>query len=289
MPWLRLELLCSHKDSHLIEEILFNNGANSIELTDARNNPIYEPTPGKMEIWQDLKLIATFPDNISKKFLKKILSQTYYSQLKFSYFDNSNWVNDFQQNFQAKKFGENLWVVPSWYTKSLPSGSLRVKLDPGMSFGTGNHETTAMCLEYLEKNRPLSKVVIDYGCGSGILAIASAMLGAKKVYAIDYDPIAIKSSMENAKKNSVENLIEISTEENLIIEDANLIIANIFLTSLIELKPIFDKFMHKDTRLVLSGILINQIDRIFNSYNEGFNHKVVSTKNDWCLIELIKS
>jgi ribosomal protein L11 methyltransferase len=181
------------------------------------------------------------------------------------------------------KFGENLWVCPSWESQAeLPSDAIIINMDPGLAFGTGSHQTTSLCLEYLDANPPKNIDVIDFGCGTGILAIAAAKLGASRVLAIDNDPQAIISSKDNVINNQCESIIKtIHSKNEIDFEGCDLLIANILTNPLIKLAPTFAALVNPDGELLLSGILKKQVDRVVSCYSEYFTNLEVSNIDEW--------
>jgi ribosomal protein L11 methyltransferase len=181
------------------------------------------------------------------------------------------------------KFGENLWVCPSWESQAeIPSDAIIINMDPGLAFGTGSHQTTSLCLEYLDNNPPKNIEVIDFGCGTGILAIAAAKLGASRVLAIDNDPQAIISSKDNVINNQCESIIKsIHSDDEIDFEGCDLLIANILINPLIELAPRFAALVNLDGELLLSGILKKQVDRVVDCYSEYFTNLEVSNIDEW--------
>ena len=181
------------------------------------------------------------------------------------------------------RFGKRLWVCPSWDTESkFSNDSIVIHMDPGLAFGTGTHQTTSLCLEYLDSNPPKNLHVIDFGCGTGILAIAAAKFGAKSVIAIDNDPQAVLSSKENVAKNKCENTITTIHSINQGSDrKCDLLIANILANPLVELEPLFSDLVHTNGMLLLSGILKEQVDRVVKCYSINFSNIEVANKGEW--------
>ncbi|SVC13010.1 uncharacterized protein METZ01_LOCUS265864, partial [marine metagenome] len=193
------------------------------------------------------------------------------------------WEDECKKDFHSMKFGENLWVCPSWESQAeLPSDAIIINMDPGLAFGTGSHQTTSLCLEYLDNNPPKNIDVIDFGCGTGILAIAAAKLGASTVLAIDNDPQAIISSKDNIINNQCERIIKtIHSKDEIDFEGCDLLIANILTNPLIKLAPTFASLVNSDGVLLLSGILKKQVDRVVGCYSEYFTNLEVSNIDEW--------
>jgi len=290
LSWCKVNLSCSRNDVSIIEEILVANEAISISLCDEiNNNPIYEPKVGDTPLWQIVKLIALFEEIISREVITNLLEGIPYSNLIIGKLENQNWIEKYQENFKPIRFGEKLWVVPSWSQELSIPEMIQLKMDPGMAFGSGSHETTQLCLEYLESHNIQGSTVIDYGCGSGILAIAAKLLGARKVFAFDNDPQALISTKQNAEQNNVGEYINIININNSINTKVDILIANIFLNTLIELRSTFLNSINNKGKIVLSGIQESQLAQIINYYSEYTNVLSIKKSNNWCIIELEKN
>jgi len=180
LSWCKVNLICNRNDVGIIEEILVANDAISISMGDEiGNNPIYEPKVGETPLWNVIEFSALFEETISREVIDSLLEGIPYADLIIRKLENQNWIEKYQENFKPIKFGKRIWVVPSWSENLKIPESIQIKLDPGMAFGSGSHETTHLCLEYLDENPPKKLSVLDYGCGSGILGIASSLLGAE--------------------------------------------------------------------------------------------------------------
>ena len=202
-----------------------------------------------------------------------------------------DWADSWKQYYKPIKIGEKLVVVPMWEKYNAENGEVIVKMDPGMAFGTGTHETTRLCATLLEKYVDRSSKMLDVGCGSGILAICASKLGAKECYAYDIDPVAVKVAKENVKDNDVTN-IECGVSDLLKGVKAgkyDVITANIVADIIIRLLPDIGAFMHEKTTLVISGIIDERCEDVYKSINEnGFKIVDEIHENGWCAISLLK-
>ena len=291
MSWCKVNLICDRNDAHAIEEILVANEAISISMGDERgNNPIYEPEVGETPLWEVVELSALFEEKISMETINSLLQGVPYSKLIIQKLDNQNWIENYQRNFKPIKFGRKLWVIPSWNKNPSMSEIIQLRMDPGMAFGSGSHETTHLCLEYLDENSPNNISVLDYGCGSGILGIAALLLGASEVIAVDIDPQALIAAKENSKVNNISEKIIVTSPNDLsnLGVKVDFLIANIFSKSLIRLKNEFYNLLNRKGLIVLSGILEEQLDEVITFYESSFELTKVRKKNKWCLIELRK-
>ena len=286
MSFQQLTMLVHREETDVVEEILTLTGAVSISYLDAKDNPIYEPPLGTTPLWDDVILQALFEKNINFVELNHLLEETFAHPFGFQIETVSaeDWQKRWQQEFSAKQFGR-LWICPSHETVTDPNAII-VKLDPGMAFGTGSHPTTALCLQWLADNLQSDSIVVDFGCGSGILAIAAAKLGAKKVYAIDNDPQAILATQSNANDNDLSDtqIICLAPENIPASLKADVIVANILANPLIELAPMLTGLLKPNGQLVLSGILAEQGDSVIHAYQSFFAHFTVVQQQDWLCI-----
>ena len=271
-----------------MEEILIGYGAISISISDQnKNNKIYESKVDETKFWSQIDIVALFEKKINYKDLYLLLEGIPFFNLEISYLRNQNWVESYQKRNQPKRFGKNLWIYPTWVKCPKDFNGFMIKIDPGMAFGTGLHETTSLCLEYLDFKPPLDKVVIDYGCGSGILGIVSAILGSRNVIAYDNDAQSLSVAKENAEVNKVLNLMEFNHPKNFQVK-ADLLIANIFSNTLIELKEEFSYLVKPGGRIMLSGILKSQLELVLKEFEFFFNLIEIKNKKDWCLLVMRK-
>ena len=289
MSWCKVNLICNRNDVGIIEEILVANDAISISMGDEiGNNPIYEPKVGETPLWNVIEFSALFEETISREVIDSLLEGIPYSDLIIRKLENQNWIEKYQENFKPIKFGKKIWVVPSWSEDLKIPDTIQLKMDPGMAFGSGSHETTHLCLEYLDENPPKRLSVLDYGCGSGILGIASLILGAAEVIAIDIDPQALIATEDNSKVNNVFDKIQIGMPETFANAKVDILIANILANPLKNLKKTFLNLTNDNAQIVMSGIMKNQLQSIKNHYEKDLEIIEVKEKNGWCLIEGIK-
>jgi len=289
LSWCKVNLICNRNDVGIIEEILVANDAISISMGDEiGNNPIYEPKVGETPLWNVIEFSALFEETISREVIDSLLEGIPYSDLIIRKLENQNWIEKYQENFKPIKFGKKIWVVPSWSEDLKIPDTIQLKMDPGMAFGSGSHETTHLCLEYLDENPPKKLSVLDYGCGSGILGIASLILGAAEVIAIDIDPQALIATEDNSKVNNVFDKIQIGMPETFANAKVDILIANILANPLKNLKKTFLNLTNDNAQIVMSGIMKNQLQSIKNHYERDLEIIEVKEKNDWCLIEGIK-
>ncbi len=284
MSWKQISFEVKKSEIDLISEVLMGLGSLSITYSDALDDAIYEPPVGQTPLWDSVKVNALFSSEVNQKSIEaSILEICNIVVIGTLELKDTVWEDECKKDFPSMRFGKKLWVCPSWDTETkLSNDSLIINMDPGLAFGTGTHQTTRLCLEYLDSNPPKNLHVIDFGCGTGILAIAAAKLGAESVIAIDNDPQAVLSSKENVAKNNCKNII--STIHSIDREDSNqcdLLIANILANPLVELEPLFSDLVYSNGLLLLSGILKEQVDRVVNCYSVNFSNIEVVNKDEW--------
>lgn len=282
MPWIQVILTTDEQQAEAISEKLENMGAVSVSFQDAADQPLYEPALNTTPLWGNTQIIALFEENTDVKQLENQLQDYNY---EIQILEDQEWTRVWMDDFHPMQFGKRIWICPSWSTHS-DSSAINILLDPGLAFGTGTHATTALCLEYLDKQQDLSnKTVIDYGSGSGILAITAAKLGAKHVWAIDNDPQALIATEDNATKNQVNQIISCQLPEQPL-PQVDIILANILAKPLIELASTLTKYLKPNSTLILSGILKEQHKEIIAAYEPYMNVMQTLERENWILIEL---
>ena len=284
MIWKQISFEVKKSETDLVSEVLMGLGSLSITYSDALDDAIYEPPVGQTPLWDNVKVNALFSSEVNQKSIETSISDICnIVVIDTVTLKDRVWEEECQKDFPSMRFGKRLWVCPSWDAESILSNdSIVIHMDPGLAFGTGTHQTTSLCLEYLDSNPPKNLHVIDFGCGTGILAIAAAKFGAKSVIAIDNDPQAVLSSKENVAKNKCENTI--TTIHSIDQESDNkcdLLIANILANPLVELEPLFSDLVHTKGMLLLSGILKEQVDRVVKCYSINFSNIEVANKGEW--------
>ncbi|OCG10077.1 ribosomal protein L11 methyltransferase [Gilliamella sp. App6-5] len=283
MPWIQLRINTTNDLAEQISERLEESGAASVTFQDTYDNPVFEPLPGETKLWGNTDVIGLYDAQTDIDELKAILNLEQYSY-KIEQLEDKDWEREWMDNFHPMQFGKRLWICPSW--RDVPdANAVNVMLDPGLAFGTGTHPTTALCLTWLDSLDLKDKLVIDYGCGSGILAIAALKLGAKRVIGIDIDPQAIQASRDNALRNDVSQKLELylskDIPDNL---QADILVANILAGPLKELEPHINKLVKSQGKLGLSGILATQSPSVCMAYQSHFALDPVIEQEEWCRI-----
>ncbi|EOX1291198.1 50S ribosomal protein L11 methyltransferase [Vibrio cholerae] len=289
MPWIQIKLNATNDNAEAIGDMLMEEtGAVSVTFLDAKDTPVFEPLPGETRLWGDTDVVALYAADMDTSL---ILQQIKASNMlaegfahKVEQVEDKDWEREWMDNFHPMQFGRRLWICPSWREVPDPQ-AVNVMLDPGLAFGTGTHPTTALCLEWLDNLDLTGKTVIDFGCGSGILAIAAIKLGAAKVIGIDIDPQALLASKDNAARNGVEDQIEVylpkDQPEGLV---ADVVVANILAGPLRELSPIIKGLLKPGGQLAMSGILDTQAESVAEFYRDDLELDPIAEKSEWCRI-----
>jgi len=284
MAWLELKLALGNLDPETVEEALLEAGALSVTLEDAGDEPIYEPDPVNPSLWSDTRLTGLFPADADPDALRAALRTALGVERlpahRFEPLEDRDWAREWLKDFKPMRFGRRLWICPTAYAPPDPE-AVNILLDPGLAFGTGSHATTALCLEWLDGAPPAGLAVLDYGCGSGVLAIAAARLGATRVYAVDNDPQALTATRENAARNGVQDRIGLHSPESLPALKVPLLLANILARPLVDLVPRFAALLETGGRLLLSGILEQQEQDIRRAYAPGFEFQEAARREGW--------
>jgi ribosomal protein L11 methyltransferase len=284
MYWNQISFEINKLEADLASEVLMGLGSISITYSDAHDDAIYEPPLGETPLWEFTRITALFKPEVSTKQIIDLLGKICNIKVDDTFkVQDKIWEEECQKDFPSMQFGKNLWVCPSWESKhSIPTDAIVINMDPGLAFGTGTHQTTSLCLEFLAENPPNSLDVIDFGCGTGILAIAAAKLGAKRVLAIDNDPQAVTASKENAKKNNCADVIKaFHSAEMIEYEKCDLLMANILAKPIVKLHALFSEIVKPNGTILLSGILEHQVENILDCYSKYFNNFKNTNKNEW--------
>jgi ribosomal protein L11 methyltransferase len=285
--WLELQINLGNLPPEPAEEALLAAGALTIEYRNAGNEPILEPAPGTTPLWRELKLVALFSDRAAKndilERLRTIGYPNYSPALQFRKIKDRDWVNVWQQDARPMKFGERLNVYPSSHSR--PKDGAAVLLDPGLAFGTGSHATTALCLEWLAGPAFGSQTILDYGCGSGILAIAALAMGAVQACAVDIDPQALAATRINANRNDCLNRTRITVPTELSQDDKfDTIVANILSGALIRLAPQLRQHAKPGAHIGLTGILTDQAPDVRRAFHHWVEFATTYEQDGWVLL-----
>lgn len=291
MSWLQLILESPHHSPEQLEDALLQAGALAITLQDAADRPVLEPLPGETPLWPQVQITGLFAAQTDLHTLEAILRQRLgnkdFPACRVESLEERDWVRVWLDDFQPMRFGRRLWICPTDST-SPPPQAVTVWLDAGLAFGTGTHPTTALCLEWLDGAELDGKTVIDYGCGSGILAIAAARLGASRVWAVDIDSQALSATECNAVRNHVREILALGNPEMLPTMPVDILLANILAGPLLELAPRFSALVRPQGRLVLSGILAEQAGQVQAAYTPWFDFDTARRREEWILLQAVR-
>jgi len=292
MAWHQLSVITDESTAPDVSEFFSELGAVSVTYSDAEDEPVYEPAIDQTKIWTRTRVTALFeldtdPDIVHTLLFNEFVGQPL-QEWSAEVLQDQAWERAWMEHFQAMKFADRLWICPSGQERHEPN-TVYMTLDPGLAFGTGTHPTTALCLEWLAGNDIQDKVVIDYGCGSGILAVAALLLGAKYAHAVDIDPQALTASQYNAEKNQVQERISYYLPEIFSAFPADVVVANILAKPLIELAANISALVRPGGRLILSGILNEQAESVAAAYRaRGLAVAAPVSQEDWCRLDAYK-
>ncbi|WP_129596755.1 50S ribosomal protein L11 methyltransferase [Anaerophilus nitritogenes] len=307
MKWIEVKIKTTTEAVEAVANILYDAGVGGVVIEDP-SDPIYHqkesedwdyvdesilPTDyegaivkGYLSESEDLldkiEMIKQNVEKIPQYNLDKGLGEVTTAEVY-----EEDWANAWKKYYKPKKIGKNIVIKPSWEDYDKNPGELIIELDPGMAFGTGTHETTMMCIENIEKYVKDTYTVFDIGCGSGILSIAAAKLGAKKVIGVDLDQVAVDASKRNVLDNKVENIVEIrhGNLTDVIDEKADIVVANIIADVIIHLSSFIKKFMKEDGIFISSGIILDKVDEVVEALKKNeFEIQEVRKMGEWAVI-----
>jgi len=291
MAWHQISVITQENIAPKLADYFSDLGAVSVTYMDAEDEPVYEPAIGETKIWSNTQVIALYELDVDPELIKtQVYQQFNYEDLHSWVYEaiaDQEWERAWMEYYKPMKFADRLWVCPT-DQEQVESGTVCLTLDPGLAFGTGTHPTTALCLEWLASHELSAKTVIDYGCGSGILAVASVLLGAKVAHAVDIDPQAITATKSNALKNKVEDNIKTYLPEQFTPFQADIVLANILAKPLIDMAEQICALVILGGQLVLSGILYEQAESVINAYQHQITFSPLVQQEDWIRLEGVK-
>ena len=277
------------RDAEQLTDILLALGAFSVAAEDAtagtgEETPVFDE-PGEVATWSRVRLrVLLAGDADPHALMKRACGQAgvnFPDSMEVEAVAERDWVRETQAQFDPIRVSARLWVVPSWHTPPEPP-AVTVTLDPGVAFGTGSHPTTRLCLQWLERHVHGGETVLDYGCGSGVLAIAAMKLGAAHAAGVDIDPAAVRAANENAERNRV--ACEFSLSRSPLEFEADIVVANILANPLKLLAPLLAGYVRAGGRIALSGILEHQQQEVESCYAQWFEFEVPAREEGWvCL------
>jgi ribosomal protein L11 methyltransferase len=283
MPFLELTLELQGLAPQTAEEAIFDLGALSVTLTDSRDDAVLEPAPGEIRLWPATRLQALFVDGTDAGAVSGALAQRLgvdRSRIQPRLIEDRLWEREWLKDFHAMRFGARLWVCPGHEVVTDPAAVV-VLLDPGLAFGTGTHATTAMCLEWLDAHCPRGAQVIDFGCGSGILAIAALKLGAERAWCHDIDPQALLATAQNAQANRVASATVICALPTELPAAVDVLLANILSGPLCGLAECFASMVRPGGHVILSGLMAHQAAEVTAAYDAWFDTTPIAVRDGW--------
>ncbi|MCA6065497.1 50S ribosomal protein L11 methyltransferase [Thalassolituus marinus] len=295
MSWIQIRFHTSRDQVETTENALLGAGALSVTLQDDADQPILEPELGTTPIWDNTQVIGLFDANQNVDELLQQITLMYAveggSELpahKTEIVEDKDWVRAWMEDYHPMQFGERLWVCPSW-REPPQADAVNLMLDPGLAFGTGTHPTTALCLKFLDREVEGNELVVDYGCGSGILGIAALLLGARHMVGVDIDPQALTATRDNAGRNSIgDDKYEIYLPDATPPTQADIMVANILAGPLMSLGEHIASLTRSGGKLALSGLLAEQAEEVSACYGQWFEMNAPEQQGDWVVLTGVK-
>ncbi|RLQ21151.1 50S ribosomal protein L11 methyltransferase [Seongchinamella sediminis] len=290
MSWIQLRLDTHPGQVEELEALMLASGSVAVTLEDNADQPVLEPAVGETPLWGQTRLTGLYPADADMAAVLEHFPQTLLSQCnqRIEILEDKDWEREWMQHYQPMQFGRRLWVCPSWLEPPEP-GAVNLLLDPGLAFGTGTHPTTALCLAELDSMPLAGKTVVDYGCGSGILAVAALKLGAARALGVDNDPQALLASRDNASRNGVDPalfpvVLPGQYDSDHWRQRADTVIANILAGPLMELSDTLLHCLKPGGTLLLSGLLATQAPAMIDHYKPWISLQVAAEHEGWvCL------
>ncbi|WLD59087.1 50S ribosomal protein L11 methyltransferase [Salinispirillum sp. LH 10-3-1] len=291
MAWLKIQLHdISPQSAESYEDALLSLGAQVVTLEDGADEPIFEPELGTTPLWQNSRLTALFAADVDAQLV--ILAFTDLMQradvtvpsVTSDLLEDKDWIRAWMDSYHPIQFGKRLWICPSWHTPPQPD-AVNLMLDPGLAFGTGTHQTTALCMRWLDGLDLHGKRIVDYGCGSGILGLAGILLGAHYMMGVDIDPQALYATRQNAERNNITAAqYDVYLPEDTPALQADVLVANILAGPLIQLRDQILAHLKPGAQLALSGIIKNQVDDVVAAYAPLVSDIEIAYDEDWARI-----
>ncbi|MBT8040336.1 MAG: 50S ribosomal protein L11 methyltransferase [Xanthomonadales bacterium] len=291
MPWVEVCFSVDREDVAAAERCLEELGALAVTLEDEADHPVLEPGPGETPLWPTVQLRGLFESGLDRERVLTDLAAVPGGErpgaVRVQEVGDRDWARAWMDRFRPMCFGTHLWIVPTGMSIKPDPSHIEIRLDPGLAFGTGTHPTTALCLEWLDAQDLTGYGLVDYGCGSGILSVAAALKGAEEVMAVDNDPQALEATSINARRNAVDRRISAVLPDDCHTRNADVVLANILAGPLIELAAVIAGCARPGGKIVLSGLLSEQVDGVVAAYPDCEIEDVV-TREGWARVEMHK-
>lgn len=286
MPWLQVKVESDPERAAAVEEALTSAGALSVTFEDSGDVPILEPDPSDMPLWGATRVVALFDEGVERDTVAEALARLDDAQAQAPVFEqlpDREWSRAWMDDWEPLRFGRHLWVAPLEASVNDPTGTV-VRLDPGLAFGTGTHATTALCLQWLESAPLAGRRVLDFGCGSGILAIAALLLGADHAQGIDIDPQALEASRSNAETNGVSERLSVREGDEPAGGPFDVVVANILAGPLIQAAPALARRQAGGGSIALAGVLREQADDVIDAFRPHYMLAETADEDGWVLL-----
>lgn len=280
MNWKSIAATASQDSLDVLENLLWDRGAVSVTVTDGGDNPLFEPGPGELPVWKKVTVTGLFEDDVDAEAIRNELNLEGFAVAWVEDLGDRIWEREWLDRFRPMRFGDNLWICPSGHEVDADDAVI-IHLDPGLAFGTGTHPTTRLCLEWLDGQSLAGKEVVDYGCGSGVLAVGALLLGAECVMAIDNDPQAITATEENAMRNGVAERIQTGMPEEIQSRGYDIVLANILADPLRQLSTRLVGLLKEGGDLVMSGIMDSQTAWVMDAYRDEIDFDPEKALEGW--------
>jgi ribosomal protein L11 methyltransferase len=290
LSWLQLRVDTDPASAESLEALMLATGAVAVTLEDNADQPLLEPGVGETPLWQQTRLTGLYPADTDMATVLAAFPETTLKRgrQRVEILEDKDWEREWMQHYHPMRFGSRLWVCPSWLAPPQPE-AINLLLDPGLAFGTGTHPTTALCLRELDGMSLEGVTAVDYGCGSGILAVAALKLGAARVLGVDTDPQALAASRDNAGRNAIAaGRLSLALPAEVDVGQwalsSELVMANILAGPLLALSDTLLHFLLPGGTLLLSGLLDSQADTLCDHYRDRIKLSVSGEKDGWvCL------
>ena len=284
--WIQVKVDTAPDRAGAVEEALTGAGALSVTLEDAGDMALLEPAPGEMPLWRATRVVALFDGGVDRSAVTDALSGVVDGddlEPAFETLPDREWSRAWMDDWEPLRFGRRLWVAPLETPVDDP-GAVVLRLDPGLAFGTGTHATTALCLEWLDDLDPAGRRVLDYGCGSGILAIAALRLGAAHALGVDIDPQALEATRANAETNAVADRVATAEPDDAVSGRFDIVVANILAGPLIQVADQLAAHQAPGGRIALAGVLAEQAEDVIRAYRRWYDLCVDGERDEWVRI-----
>lgn len=286
MPWLQVKVESDPERAAAVEEALTAAGALSVTFEDSGDVPILEPDPSDMPLWGATRVVALFDEGVERDTVAEALARLDDAQAQAPVFEqlpDREWTRAWMDDWEPLRFGRHLWVAPLEASVNDPAGTV-VRLDPGLAFGTGTHATTALCLQWLESVPLTGRSVLDFGCGSGILAIAAQLLGSERAHGIDIDPQALEASRSNAETNGVSDRLSLREGDEPEGGPFDVVVANILAGPLIQAARNLARQQLAGAAIAVAGVLREQADDVIEAFSPYYAIAETSENDGWVLL-----